>query len=239
MVISADGILTNCGARAVLPCYDPAMKVLGLILLSVFSLGTASAEEDVTNIAKTDGIEINVLSDFEAGSRRAMAGDHKMARVMFEQGAKKGDARCMFGLGTQSYFGEGTKRDFKEARKWLEMSMDKGYAPSAFVLAIMYQRGQGVDANPGKSLELLQFAANRCVAQAQTELATRLHDGDGMPENKLDAIAWLSIAASDEDTDDDTRATAKDVLASLNDDERAQVAKFEADHRAQFSCQEE
>jgi len=215
------------------------MKALSLILLSVFSLTAAFAEEDVKNIAKGDGFEINVLSDFEAGSRRAMAGDHKMARFMFEQGAKKGDARCMFGLGTQSYFGEGTKRDFKEARKWLEMSMDKGYAPSAFVLAIMYHRGEGVDANPTKSLELLQFAANRCVAQAQTELASRLHDGEGMPQNNLDAIAWLSIAASDEDTDAETRAAAKEVLANLNEDERVQVAKLEADHRAQFSCQEE
>ena len=215
------------------------MKIFPLALLSLFFLTTAFAEEDVKTLARTDGIELNVLSDYEAGSRRAMAGDHKMAMVFFEQGAKKGDARCMFGLGTQHYLGEGTKQDFKEARKWLEMSLEKGYAPSAFVLAMMYQRGEGVDANLTKSSELLQFAANRCVMHAQSELANRLYEGNGLPQNKLDAIAWLSISSTHADSDDEARATAKQVLASLSEVERAQVVRLEVDHRAGFSCTEE
>lgn len=212
------------------------MKKLALALLLALSMTAAVAEEDVKNLVKTDQLELNVLSDFEAGSRRAMAGDHEMARVFFEQGVKKGDARCMFGIGTQYYFGEGVDQDFKEAHKWLEMSVEKGYSPSAFVLSQMYRKGEGVDPDADKANELLNLAASRCVAQAQLELAGRLREGDGVPQDMVSAIAWLMIAGSNEDSDDDTRTIVSEVQSTMEEDLRIEVAAREKEHRAALNC---
>jgi TPR repeat protein len=160
-----------------------------------------------------------------------------MAKVLFEQGAKKGDRRCMFALGTTYYFGEGVKKDLGEARRWLEMAQSRGDSPSAFMLSVMHGKGEVPDASPTRQMELLKIAARGCVPQAQNELSARLHEGEGLPQNRLESIAWLAIAA-DAETEDagKTRALLTDIRAELSDEDRATVSKFESEHRATLKC---
>jgi TPR repeat protein len=209
-------------------------SLLLLPLLLATSLGCA---EDVKPLARASGVEINVLSDFESGSRRAVAGDYKMAKILFEQGAKKGDRRCMFALGTTYYFGEGVKKDLKEALKWLEMAQSKGDSPSAFMLSVMHGKGEVTNPDPARQMELLRIAARGCVPQAQNELSARLYEGEGLPQNRLESIAWLAIAA-DAETDDagKTRALLQDIRAELSEADRAALMKIESGHRATLKC---
>jgi|SRR5688500_14929428 len=212
------------------------MKPFTFCLLSGLFLSPLLAAEDVGKGTDPGAVELDALSCFEAGGRRIMAGDHEMARELFEQGAKKGDARCMFMLGMQHYFGKAGKKDRRTARHWLEKSMENGYAPAAFVLVKMHEYGDGTEKNPAKAAELLRFAAYRCVVPAQNEMGARLYQGSDLPENKLAGLAWMSIAAANPLSSDEVRATFTEIVSQLGTEDHATLIKLEADIRARLDC---
>jgi hypothetical protein len=164
----------------------PLILTLSLVLVINATAYTYSQDYDV---------EINVLEDFEAGSRAANRGDHKHALIMFEQCAKKEDARCYFALGTYYYFGDGgIEQDFEKAYEYLKKGSDGNYGPSEYLVAIMLRDGVGVEKDNDKALEYLESSAYKCIPQAQEEFANFFLGMDEI-NGLLNAYLWFSLSA--------------------------------------------
>ncbi len=180
-------------------------------------------------------IELNILSDYVSGTRLHKAGNKKMAITMFRQGVAKGDPKSMFALGTYYYFGEGLTKDVAEARKLFQTAVDQGNAEAAYFLSQIHGNGDGVPVDTNAALGFMQKAAFGCVAKAQSELSQMYYGGKGVTQDKLNGIAWLALAADDEDQE--TRDTVAKIKLNLNPDERKRVADLEKQYRATLKCQ--
>lgn len=209
------------------------MKKIAITLLALWACSSI-AEPDKTTIFNNGSTEVNLLSDYEAGTRFHERGDMRMAMTMFQQGADKGDARAMFALGTHHYFGEGVPKDYARARALFEQADAKGHRESSYILSLMHGRGEGVPADDQKAVAYLQSAARGCVRQAAEQLAQMHYQGQVFPQDKLRGIAWLSIAADLPDAD--TKQTVRDIQDALGAKERAVVQQIETEERAQMTC---
>lgn len=142
---------------------------------------------------------LRIKSDYEAGVAQHERGDIKMAIVFFEQGAEKGDPKSIFALGTYYYFGEGVVKDYAKAKSLFESSSEKGETGADTMLGLMYLKGEGVSPDIGRAKEYFSKASYSCDATAQNQLAHLLYSGEAGSSNKAEALAWLYIAAPNND----------------------------------------
>lgn len=140
-------------------------------------------------------IQINIKSDYEGGVTQHERGNLKMAIILFEQGASKGDPKSMFALGSYYHFGEGVPKDQVKARSLFEKSAAAGSAEANAMLGIVYREGQGVTMDKLKGFEYFKAAALACSDTAQEQLAQMLFGGEGVKEDKTEALAWLHVAS--------------------------------------------
>ena len=179
-------------------------------------------------------VEVNVLDDYEAGSRFANAGDHETALRMFRQCSEEGDPRCDFSLATYYHLGDGgIAVNPDEAFRLAKQSADRGFAPGEFFLFVLYKDGVGAEADPELAREYLVRAANGCEVTAQEFLAFDLIRSDD-PEDILSGAAWLSVAMENGSTDAPELLGA--LLEGVSDDVVARMARIAAQIQQDLDC---
>lgn len=146
-------------------------------------------------MALADEPRFRIKSDYEAGVAQHERGNIKMAITFFTQGAEKGDPESMFALGTYYYFGEGVNKDYGKAKSLFENSAEKGAAGADTMLGLMYLKGEGVSPNVTRAQAHFSKASYACDAAAQNQLAHLLYSGEAGSPQRVEALAWLYIAA--------------------------------------------
>lgn len=204
--------------------------------LALLVLALPAAADDITPIFKGSGVEVNLLSDFESGTRFHNAGNIERAIVMFRQGAEKGDPRSQFALATYYYFAEGVEQDYAEALRWLQPAAAKGSSEADFLLAKMYEKGRGVPADDARAVKHLLSAARACVPQAQAEMADRHFAGRGVARDDLTGLAWLVLAGEGEGGDQEARKAAGGIVRGMEDEARQALKSVEKKIRGQLKC---
>ena len=208
-------------------------RALALLLLAAPVAAAAQDAAQSTTIYKDGDVEVNQLSDFEAGTRMYQAGNIDMAVTLFRQGAEKKDPQASFALGTHYYFGEGVAQDFAKAKELFDFAGAHGSMESLFFLSLMYERGEGVPVDPAKAFDYALRSARGCVAPAQSSVAGLYLEGKGVAKDPVEAKAWLSIAA---EQDEEARALLPAFAALLDEGQSTQAESRAKALRAALDC---
>jgi TPR repeat protein len=209
-------------------------KLIATTLLAISLVSEAAFAGGMFGEGEDSGVKINDLSNYESGTRLHEAGNIPMAIIMFQQGADAGDPKSEFALGTYYYFGEGVKKDLERARKLFESSDSKDNAESAYMLALMYRRGESVAKDDVASQKYLIKAAHACIEPAQSDLSKAYYEGIGVQKDELEGIAWLYLAA--EQNDQETQDTVAQILDRLSKPDREFVEARVKTIRSESNC---
>lgn len=207
----------------------PACFALALLLLA----GPVAAQ-DVPSSQRGKGVELNKPSDFESGMRLDAAGDVPMAIQMFRQGAKKGDPRAEFALGTYYYVGNNVKQDYAAALELFLSASSKGNPAADYLLSQMYDEGQGVERDEEQAVEYLFSAAYACVPEAQLTLGDRYKYGDGVKADFLYTLAWRTLAG--EGGHEEAREWVREDVDQMREDDKEKLALIVDELRGELTC---
>ena len=115
-------------------------------------------------------------------------------------------------------YGKGVQQDFTEAARWWKKLADQGDVKSQVALAGLYYQGSGLERNFEEAVRLWHEAAQQGSIEAQRNLGLMYGKGQGVAKNDVQAFAWLSVAAIQ---DDDVAAKSRDYAQSqLNAEQR-------------------
>lgn len=141
------------------------------------------------------------------------------ALAELHQRAVSGDATAQLDLGLRYVTGRGIKPDEQTAVRWIGKAAAQSNAAAQFELGSDYTLEPHRDF--GRAAPLLRQAALQGFAPAQSSLAMLHLAGAGVPEDRIEAYAWLLLAA--EPGERDARGLAPGVRADLSDAEREQA----------------
>ena len=107
--------------------------------------------------------------------------------------AAGGDAGAPLELGLRYVTGKGIAPDERAARRWIGKAAAQGNAAARFELGRYYTLEPQQDDK--RAADLLRRSARQGFAPAQTSLAMLHRAGAGVPEDRVEARAWLGLAA--------------------------------------------
>ena len=108
--------------------------------------------------------------------------------------AADGDASAQLDLGLRYVTGQGIRPDERTALDWIGKAADQGNAAAQFELGSYFTLDQP-HRDFGRAADLPRQAALQGYAPAQTSLGMLHLAGQGVPEDRIEAYAWLGLAA--------------------------------------------
>jgi TPR repeat protein len=141
------------------------------------------------------------------------------ALAELHQRAVSGDTAAQLELGLRYVTGTGIPPDERAALRWIGNAAAQGHAAAQFELGSYYTLAPHRDYQ--RAADLLRQSAQQGFAPAQTSLGMLYLAGEGVPEDRIEAYAWLLLAA--EQGERDARDLAPGVRAELSDAEREQA----------------
>ncbi len=121
------------------------------------------------------------------------------ALAELHQRATTGDASAQLDLGLRYVTGRGIKPDEQTAVRWIGKAAAQGHAAAQFELGSYYTLEPHRDY--GRAADLLRRAALQGFAPAQSSLAVLHLAGAGVPQDRIEAYAWLGLAAEQGERD--------------------------------------
>ena len=121
----------------------------------------------------------------------ALAGLHQRASV--------GDASAQLDLGLRYVTGKGIAPDEQAALRWIGNAAERGHPAAQFELGSDYTLEPHRDF--GRAAALLRQSALPGFAPAQSSLAVLHLAGAGVPVDRVEAYAWLGLAAAQGERD--------------------------------------
>lgn len=115
--------------------------------------------------------------------------------------------------------GKGIPPDERAALRWIGKAASQGNAAAQFELGSYHTLEPHRDY--GRAADLLRKSALRGFAPAQTSLAMLHLAGAGVPEDRVEAYAWLSLAAARGERD--AVGLETDLRRELDDGELAKA----------------
>lgn len=137
------------------------------------------------------GVSLVGCSDPEATIPPALTALH--------QRAVAGDAAAQLDLGMRYVTGKGIPPDEQAALRWIGQSAAQGNAAAKFELGSYYTLEPHRDYD--QATDLLRQSALQGYAPAQTSLAMLHLTGAGVAKDKVEAYAWLGLAAEQGERD--------------------------------------
>ena len=115
------------------------------------------------------------------------------ALAELHQRAAGGDAAAQLELGLHDVTGTGIPPDEQAALRWIGNAAAQGSAAAQFELGSYYTLEPHQDY--GRAAGLLRQSALQGFAPAQSSLAILYWAGKGVPQDRIEAYAWLGLAA--------------------------------------------
>lgn len=138
-----------------------------------------------------------------------------------DQRAEGRDAEAQFQLGMRYMIGDGVRLDESAALNWMRQAADQGHA------AAQYQLGSYYTLEPHRDFpraaDLLTLSARQGYAPAQSSLAMLHLLGAGVPQDRIEAYAWLLLAAPQGDQEGINLQLR--LQAALNTDEQQEAQR--------------
>ena len=141
------------------------------------------------------------------------------ALAELHQRAVAGDASAQLDLGLHYVTGRGIPPDEPAALRWIGQAAAQGNAAAQFELGSYYTLEPHQDY--ARAADLLRRAALQGFAPAQSSLAMLHLAGAGVPQDRIEAYAWLGLAA--EPGERDALELQPSVQAELSDAELQQA----------------
>ena len=92
-------------------------------------------------------------------------------------------------------YDQASKPDFQKALPHVEASAQAGNPSATNMLGVMYREGHAVEVSPKKAEEMFREAARKGNFKAQSNLGHLLDPSSKKRSRRLEAVAWLSLAA--------------------------------------------
>ena len=165
------------------------------------------------------GLTLGGCSDPGDAIPPALAGLH--------QRAVGGDAGAQLELGLHYVTGRGIPPDERAALRWIGQAAAQGHAAARFELGSYYTLGPQQDYK--RAADLLRRSALQGFAPAQTSLAMLHLAGAGVPEDRIEAYAWLLLAA--EQSEREALDWLPGLQAELSDGELQQARQRAQQYR--------
>ena len=115
------------------------------------------------------------------------------ALASLHQRAVAGDAAAQLDLGLHYVTGRGIPPDEQAALRWIGNAAAQGHAAAQFELGSYYTLEPHQDFK--RAADLLRQSALQGFAPAQSSLALLYLTGAGVPVDRVEAYAWLGLAA--------------------------------------------
>lgn len=141
------------------------------------------------------------------------------ALAELHQRAAGGDDDAQLDLGLRYVTGKGIAPDERAALRWIGKAAEQGNAAARFELGSYYTLEPHRDY--GRAADLLRQSALQGFAPAQSSLAVLHLAGAGVPEDRVEAYAWLGLAA--EQGERDALELQPGLQAELSDAELQQA----------------
>ncbi|MBK9953018.1 MAG: sel1 repeat family protein [Candidatus Competibacteraceae bacterium] len=115
------------------------------------------------------------------------------ALAELHQRAAAGDASAQLDLGLRYVTGQGIRPDERAALDWIGKAADQGNAAAQFELKLVHSGSTAPRISRGRPTCCGNPPSN--FAPAQTSLGMLHLAGQGVPEDRIEAYAWLGLAA--------------------------------------------
>lgn len=113
----------------------------------------------------------------------------------YRRAAEQGHGPAATNVGAMLAMGQGVAQDRAEGARWLERAAASGDVMAAYNLATLLAKGDGLPANPVRAAELYRSAAQAGHYPSQARLGHLYAQGIGVERDRVEAFAWLSLAA--------------------------------------------
>ena len=143
------------------------------------------------------------------------------------QRAVAGDASAQLDLGLHYVTGRGIPPDESAALRWIGKAAAQGHAAAQFELGSYYILEPHRDFE--RAAGLLRPSALQGFAPAQSNLGMLYLAGAGVPQDRVEAYAWLLLAA--EQGERDALDLEPDIKAGLSDGELQQARALAQQYR--------
>lgn len=118
------------------------------------------------------------------------------AEKWLRMAANQGDYIAQNVLGDLYYEGQGVNKNFGAAVDWYKKAADQDSEDAQYSLGFMYRNGEGVPKNYSEALKLFQKASDLGNSSAQKALGLAYYYGEGVSADKIQALAWATLAAT-------------------------------------------
>ncbi|MCX6965705.1 MAG: tetratricopeptide repeat protein [Verrucomicrobia bacterium] len=129
---------------------------------------------------------------------RGVEADREKGLALMESAASTGSEDAHASLAEIYFLGlydPESKPNFEKALPHVEASANGGNPSATNMLGVMYREGHAVEVDPKKAEELFRQAARKGNFKAQSNLGHLLDPSSKKRSRRLEAVAWLSLAA--------------------------------------------
>ena len=129
---------------------------------------------------------------------RGVGADREKGLALMESAASTGSEDAHASLAEIYFLGlydPESKPNFEKALPHVEASANGGNPSATNMLGVMYREGHVVAVNPKKAEELFRQSARKGNFKAQSNLGHLLDPSSKKRSRRLEAVAWLSLAA--------------------------------------------
>jgi hypothetical protein len=164
----------------------------------------------------------------KSASRNIEKNDYESAVTNLELGARKGDRRCAYLLGSILITGENVDRDLIEGVRWMREAAEAELPIAQAYLGTLYANGEGVEKNPTTAAEWYRKAAEYGNPLGQAAFGAVAFHGVGVPADAVERFTWTKLAA--EQGFPKAISNLSEMSGALTEEERKraekQVARF-------------
>lgn len=162
--------------------------------------------------------------------------DYIEAKKWFLRAANQGHTSSQTQLGDLYYNGLGVKKEFTTAVYWYKKAAAQGDDDAQNNLGAMYRDGEGVPKNYFEAVKLFQKSAEKGNSGGQWNLGAAYFNGEGITQDRVQGLAWLTLAAA---SNANAVKSRDDVEKILNPNEIAQAQQLAARVKAEIDKREE
>ena len=131
----------------------------------------------------------------QSATKRIEQNDYPGAVTYLELGARDGDRRCAYVLGSILISGEGVEPDLAEGVRWMHEAAEAELPVAQAYLGTLYANGEGVEKEPTTAAEWYRKAAEYGNPLGQAALGAAVFYGEGVPEDHVEGYVWTKLAA--------------------------------------------